>query len=108
MKTIIENLNLIDVNERLDIISKSESIICNSSLIYSDMCISLKEFNRQFKSNSKPCEWYFAIRMQGTESGENIEYVKKRIADLGVAHITIKVEYNRTIDSYKMTINSNK
>lgn len=105
MKTIKTNMTLLDVNEHLDIIAKSESIICQSSLIYSDMSISLKSFNEQFKSDYKPREWYFAIRMQGTEAGENKEAVKARCNDLGEAHIAIKVEYNSTTESYTMTIN---
>lgn len=104
MKTTIENLTLVEVCERLDIIAKSESIICQSSLIYSDMRISLKSFNEQFKSDFKPREWYFAIRMQGTEDGESKEAVKARCNDLGEAHIAIKVEYNSTTDSYKVII----
>lgn len=105
MKTTIENLTLEDVGVRLDMIAKSESIICNSTLIYSDMYISLDTFCKQFKSEFKPREWYFAIRMQGTESAENVESVKQRCKDLGEAHIAIKVEYNSTTEKFRMTIN---
>jgi hypothetical protein len=104
MKTTIENLTLVEVCERLDIIAKSESIICKSALIYSDMCIALDEFTKQFKSNSKPREWYFAIRENGTEDNESRAKVVQRCTDLGAAHIAIKVEYNSTTDSYKVII----
>lgn len=111
METIIKvhtGLTLQEVNGMLDIIAKSESIICQSSLIYSDMSISLERFMEQFKSNYKPREWYFAIRQHGTEAGENKVYVKERCDSLGSAHITIKIKYYGETDSYSMTIASNK
>ena len=79
MKTIKTNMTLLDVNEHLDIIAKSESIICQSSLIYSDMSISLKSFNEQFKSDFKPREWYFdSIYCDtDTQSMKIAEYIAK-------------------------------
>ena len=96
------SLTLNDVCEYLDAIAKSESIICNSVFIYSDMLISLDVFERQFRSENKPHEWYFAIRENGTEAGETKEYVMQRLSDLGEAHIAFKVE--RTDDAYTLTI----
>lgn len=96
------NLTLNDVCEYLDAIAKSESIICNSVFIYSDMLISLDIFGKQFRSENKPREWYFAIRENGTEAGESQEYVMNRLSDLGEAHIAFKVE--RTDDTYTLTI----
>lgn len=103
MKTIIENLTLTEVIEKINIIAKSESIICNSPLIYSDWSIDWRTIEKQFKSNTKPGEWYVAIRQNGVESGESKKYVEQRCKDLGEAHIVIKFERNEN-DTYKMII----
>lgn len=104
MITTKTNLSIVDVNEHLDTIAKSESIICNSILIYTDMCISLREFTDQMRSETKPRDWYFAIRENGTEASERREYVRQRCHDLGAAHIAFHVIFREESNSYDLTI----